>query len=48
MAASGGDWGIVGVSLVRPDQRDSQQQNALLVDPHQAAPGGPKELGVVA
>jgi fructuronate reductase len=22
MAASGGDWGIVGVSLVRPDQRD--------------------------
>src|SRR6187397_2956854 len=22
MRASGGDWGIVGVSLVRPDQRD--------------------------
>ena len=22
MAKSGGDWGIVGVSLVRPDQRD--------------------------
>lgn len=22
MAASGGDWGVVGVSLIRPDQRD--------------------------
>jgi fructuronate reductase len=40
MAASGGDWGIVGVSLVRPDVRDLLAPQGFAYTAVELGPGG--------
>lgn len=49
MAASGGDWGIVGVSLVRPDQRDRLAPQGFAYTALELGPDGevPRVVGVV-
>ena len=49
MAKSGGDWGIVGVSLVRPDQRDRLAPQGFAYTALELGPGGetPRVVDVV-
>lgn len=42
MALSGGDWGIVGVSLKRPDQRDRLAPQGFAYTAVEMAPEGPR------
>lgn len=42
VAASGGDWGIVGVSLRRPDQRDRLAPQGFAYAAVEMAPEGPR------
>ena len=50
MAQSGGDWGIVGVSLVRPDQRDRLAPQGFAYTALELGPDGetPQVVDVVA
>lgn len=49
MEKSGGDWGIVGVSLVRPDQRDMLKPQAFAYTAVELGPDGehPRVIGVI-
>jgi fructuronate reductase len=49
MAAAGGDWGIVGVSLVRPDQRDRLEPQGFAYTAVELGPEGetPRVVEVV-
>ncbi|MFO1142962.1 MAG: mannitol dehydrogenase family protein [Amaricoccus sp.] len=49
MAKSGGDWGIVGVSLVRPDQRDALEPQDFAYTAVELGPEGetPRLIDVV-
>jgi fructuronate reductase len=42
MAASGGDWGIIGVSLVRPVQRDLLEPQGFAYTALELGPAGPR------
>ena len=40
MAHSGGDWGIIGVNLMRPDQRDLLKPQGFAYTAVELAPAG--------